>query len=72
MVIEQQGTTYRNSEEVTVTKRKRTGQQASFATPAKGLIVRSAEGRRLGSLRAIPTNERKRDAIAALTKKPAR
>lgn len=44
--------------------------QASFATPAKGLVVRSAEGRRLGSLRSIPTNERKRKAIANLTKRP--
>lgn len=54
-----------------MTKPKRRGEGATFATPAKGLVVRSAEGRRLGSLRAIPTPERKRSAIAALTRKPA-
>lgn len=47
------------------------GSEASFATPAKGLVVRSAEGRRLGSLRSIPTPERKRRAVAALIKKRA-
>lgn len=46
--------------------RRAKGQTASFATPAKGWVVRSAEGRRMAGLRAIATPERRQQAIESL------
>ena len=46
--------------------RRAKGQRATFASPAKGWVVRSAEGRRMEGLRSIASPERRQQAIASL------